>query len=583
MSWAQLTNRPTNVSPAFGNNHHHHHTPNIGNPNPYSNHISTTNNVYSVPPPKVSTTSSKHKHNEVQCVVLDAGALIGRQSFFNNFSESARYYMTPAVHHEIRDKQSRKFLEKFPYEIIVKKPESQSLQFVSQFIGKHPTLKSMSKVDRHIIALAHSLEIECEGTKHVSTFKKKQKKSNNATSTNTDKRKKSKTGRIHTQLTPLSDTGVRLAKLKKVIPFHFDEFMTMTKQQYAQKYGKPIQSVSHPATKTESKVKVNPNVNVRANSECAAANDETNPISKAQRRRKRKKTNKNKTLPEDTAGDKSEIEKMIEEDLKNTFNETASLISSLSTRSTPTMATQSEAHSMPILSPATHNNAAPPVPFGTMFNGAHGSLFSGKEAPAAKKKKTIADAWEGEWLTPDNFRAIPKNAAKSKKKLKHSAQSSNTSSSVAVITVDKAMQRCMVEMGLRVMTTTAERQYGGAQAGHNGEPIDYMFRCYGCFQFEHNTTRTNCRWCGGQTFQRVAIYEDDKGKHHYRYYYRDRYAHRYLDKHQLVPRGSQLVKYQQNQHNANHINPHRNQRKKKKKRGAIYNQNQYRKGHAQRW
>merc|ERR1712228_346102 len=131
-------------------------------------------------------------------------------------------------------------------------------------------------------------------------------------------------------------------------------------------------------------------------------------------------------------------------------------------------------------------------------------------------------------------------------------------SSVAVITVDTAMQRCMVNMGLRVMSTSKDRQFGGSDAvkngddnnnkkdkgnaHNNGEPVQYVFRCYGCFQFENNTTRTHCRWCGGQTFQRVAICRDENGQHHYRYYYKDRYATKYLDKHQLIPRGSQLVK-----------------------------------------
>merc|ERR1712154_66671 len=115
---------------------------------------------------------------------------------------------------------------------------------------------------------------------------------------------------------------------------------------------------------------------------------------------------------------------------------------------------------------------------------------------------------------------------------------------------------------------------------NNNEPIEYIFRCYGCFQFEHNTTRTHCRWCGGQTFQRVAIYEDNNGKHHYRYFYRDRYAGKYLDKHQLIPRGSQLIKNKQqngrdNHYNRNNSNQHRNQKKKKKKRAYLRSNNNY--------
>ena len=177
----------------------------------------------------------------------------------------------------------------------------------------------------------------------------------------------------------------------------------------------------------------------------------------------------------------------------------------------------------------------------------------------------------------------------------------NLDSSVAVITVDTAMQRCMVNMGLRVMSTSKERLYGKAAGDdkdneskensekngnnaqqqqqssnnnkkhQNGEPVQWVFRCYGCFQFENNTTRTHCRWCGGQTFQRVAIYLDQNGQHHYRYYYKDRYATKYLDKHQLIPRGSQLVKNHQKNGYDNNRNNQKN-KKKNKKRGYLGNQ-----------
>eukprot|EP00483_Globobulimina_turgida_P005183 UN05193 len=146
--------------------------------------------------------------------------------------------MTPAVNHEIRDKQSRQFLDNFPYQIIVKKPDLQSVQYVSKFISKNPNLRSLSKVDRQIIALAHTLELQFEGNKNLSP--NKQKETDKAPSSIGDKKqiKKSKTGRVHRQAIPLHDSGLRLSKLKKVIPFHFDDFMTMDKQQYGDKHGK---------------------------------------------------------------------------------------------------------------------------------------------------------------------------------------------------------------------------------------------------------------------------------------------------------------------------------------------------------
>ena len=126
---------------------------------------------------------------------------------------------------------------------------------VSRFIQKNPSLRSLSKVDRGIVALAHNLEVEYHGTKHVEILIPKKKKNkaakqnangqqqqgkNEKTAAAEEKKeskaastkvKKSKTGRIHTQTKPLNDTGVRLAMLKKIIPFNFDDFMTLNQTQ----------------------------------------------------------------------------------------------------------------------------------------------------------------------------------------------------------------------------------------------------------------------------------------------------------------------------------------------------------------
>merc|ERR1712003_75896 len=87
----------------------------------------------------------------------------------------------------------------------------------------------------------------------------------------------------------------------------------------------------------------------------------------------------------------------------------------------------------------------------------------------AKIKANVKDAWEGEWLTPENFTKLPRNEnSKKKKKVKNVEAVKNLDSSVAVITIDTAMQRCMVNMGLRVMSTQKDRQFGGSDAVKNG-------------------------------------------------------------------------------------------------------------------
>ena len=132
MSWAQLTNQPNNNGSQRYNNYNNNNNNNYRKSNNYR--IRTNNHYNNNKPPrlqkqKVETTNSKRKHNDINYVILDSGAFIGRQSFFNNFNSNVRYFMTQAVNNEIRDKQSRQFLDNFPYEIIVKQPDPQSVAF----------------------------------------------------------------------------------------------------------------------------------------------------------------------------------------------------------------------------------------------------------------------------------------------------------------------------------------------------------------------------------------------------------------------------------------------------------------------
>eukprot|EP01084_Bolivina_argentea_P184719 318585_1 len=315
MSWARLANRPNNNGSYA--------------PKKRNNQQQTIRTTYD-PEPIVQITNSKKKHNDIHTIVLDSGAFIGRQSFFNNFHPTTQYYMTPAVNNEIRDKHSRQFLEQFPYEIHIRKPEPQSMSFVTRFIQKHPNLRSLSKVDRQVIALAHSLELQFEGDKNIKTIEDiiNNKKLNPNSSTikklnyaqsesgaQQQKVKKSKSGRIHTQLQAMPDTGVRLAVMKKIVPFNFDDFMTMTAQKYGEKYGKPTQidviGGPHSPLRLSAKIINNKEINIKKEENKKDDDDNNNdnddeqdddkenikttstsstsPISKAQKRRRRKK------------------------------------------------------------------------------------------------------------------------------------------------------------------------------------------------------------------------------------------------------------------------------------------------------
>ena len=179
MSWAQLTNRPNNNGSQQNNNNQGYYNNNNGNNNNWNrnnnsnndrkpglrmvnnlnysnsyrsnnkrnnnrnNHYNNRNNnkyhnnnyhnnhYNNNQPPRrsVGLTGSKKRHNDINYVILDSGAFIGRQNFFNNFSADTTYYMTNAVQNEIRDKGSRQFLESFPYHITIKDPDPQSITY----------------------------------------------------------------------------------------------------------------------------------------------------------------------------------------------------------------------------------------------------------------------------------------------------------------------------------------------------------------------------------------------------------------------------------------------------------------------
>lgn len=179
MNWAQLTNRPNtngsqqqqgyynnngnnnnwnrntnsnndrkpglrmvnnlNYSNSYKSNKRHNNRNNNNNWNRNRNHNNNYHNnnnnrfnhYNNNQPPRrsVGLTGSKKRHNDIGYVILDSGAFIGRQNFFNNFTSDTTYYMTSAVQNEIRDKGSRQFLERFPYHINIKDPEPESIQF----------------------------------------------------------------------------------------------------------------------------------------------------------------------------------------------------------------------------------------------------------------------------------------------------------------------------------------------------------------------------------------------------------------------------------------------------------------------
>jgi len=601
----------------------------------------------------VGMTGGNKKYRNIMFVVLDSGAFIGRRNFFNNFGSDVTYFMTPAVNNEVRDKTSRQFLQNFPFEIVVRKPDPQSSSFVSQFLSRNRSLRSMSRTDRQLIALAHTLELEHEGQTNLRD--NKVAKSMSVVGGRSNQVKKSKTGRIHTVATRMIDTGVRLAQMKKVIAFHFDDFMTLSNQQYGEKYGRPStlhQSLpsnspmtKHEELKLDSEHKLNgkrrpTDPETVADDARSSLNGDTeplklSPLTSAARQRHHSQgdvpvMNALQLDADDAASEHSEIEKMLEED-HQLIKDTESIISDLTDRHNELHSQQikdfhvelenqvAREHGIaprfqskgpltstlppPAVPPQT---AAPPIAppaqsmsFGTMFTGGRGSIFGNAAAAAAPKsalpplhqnvstetppkaKSSSGGAGKGaeEWITEKNLKQKTIENKPKKSKMEPVPQSTNKTSKVAVITVDVVMQRAMCEMGLRVLTTRPDRQM---QSDGENRPIQTLFRCYGCFTVEHDTNRTHCRQCGGMTFQRMSVYMDERGRTHERYSTRDRFGRRYLEKNHLVPRGSQLVRYNQQNGAYGHRRGKGRKGRREKRQYVGQQPNGYR-GGGQRW
>ena len=194
-----------------------------------------------------TTNINAKKQNGISYVILDSNAIIERKSFYNSFNANVKYFMTVSSYNEVQDKASRLFLDSFPYKIYKKEPNTESVRFVSKWLSKNSYLKSLSKQDRQIIALVHTIEKEINGNINinkipVSSAKKEQIKlmkklneisqsfeTNNNNNSNNKSKKKSNKSNNNNQV--LKDTNVRMAEMRNVVHFDFYDFMTLNKDE----------------------------------------------------------------------------------------------------------------------------------------------------------------------------------------------------------------------------------------------------------------------------------------------------------------------------------------------------------------
>eukprot|EP00191_Tetraselmis_sp_GSL018_P018521 CAMPEP_0177590086 /NCGR_PEP_ID=MMETSP0419_2-20121207/7189_1 /TAXON_ID=582737 /ORGANISM="Tetraselmis sp., Strain GSL018" /LENGTH=194 /DNA_ID=CAMNT_0019080563 /DNA_START=35 /DNA_END=616 /DNA_ORIENTATION=- len=96
--------------------------------------------------------------------VVDANAII---SGLNLQGLAERAVTVQEVLGEIRDKKSREWLAGLPFKIDTIEPTEASVKAVTQFARLTGDLRSLSKVDILLLALAHDLELRVYGGGHL--------------------------------------------------------------------------------------------------------------------------------------------------------------------------------------------------------------------------------------------------------------------------------------------------------------------------------------------------------------------------------------------------------------------------------
>ncbi|KAK8795719.1 hypothetical protein WA158_000375 [Blastocystis sp. Blastoise] len=99
-------------------------------------------------------------------IVIDSAAFIKGAKIDNVGKE---FYSIKEVMEEIKDKQSRGLLERFPYEIKLKEPSDESIMAVASFARLTGDLRHISKVDLKVMALTYELEVQKNGKDSVRT------------------------------------------------------------------------------------------------------------------------------------------------------------------------------------------------------------------------------------------------------------------------------------------------------------------------------------------------------------------------------------------------------------------------------
>lgn len=78
-----------------------------------------------------------------------------------------QYWTVAEVLSEVKDERARATLNMLPFKLETRIPAESSVEAVKEFARKTGDIRSFSKADLHLLALAHQLEKEANGTSHI--------------------------------------------------------------------------------------------------------------------------------------------------------------------------------------------------------------------------------------------------------------------------------------------------------------------------------------------------------------------------------------------------------------------------------
>ncbi|KAM3578991.1 20S-pre-rRNA D-site endonuclease nob1 [Umbelopsis sp. WA50703] len=104
--------------------------------------------------------------DQIIALVIDSAPLL-KGTPLRHLAE--RFCTIPEVVSEIRDKQSREYIKKLPFELELITPSEESIKAVVDFSRKTGDFATLSTVDLKVLALTHMLEVQANGDKRLRT------------------------------------------------------------------------------------------------------------------------------------------------------------------------------------------------------------------------------------------------------------------------------------------------------------------------------------------------------------------------------------------------------------------------------